>query len=177
MIAIILLIIGGLNWGLVILNYNLIHEIALITHNIFEIIIYGLICISAIYMMFKRDTYLPFLGHMAYPCNNLVSHIPNNADKSIFVKVLPNTSIVYWGSEKTNNHLKNLPDPRIAYHLYENTGIVISDENGNAELKFRDPQQYVVPSLFGKKILDKHIHYRYCIGNGLLSPIFTVSIK
>ena len=179
MFAIIFLIIGGLNWGLVLLNYNLAHDIAMKTHPNVELFIYGLVFASAIYVMFSRDTYLPFLGEMAYPCDSLVSHVPDNADTSVSVKVPPNVPIVYWASETAHEQLKDLPDPRVAYHKYENTGVVISDNNGNAELKFRHPQNYVVPniSITGKTKLNKHVHYRYCIGNGMMSTIYTVFIE
>jgi uncharacterized membrane protein YuzA (DUF378 family) len=177
MFAIIFLIIGGLNWGLVLLKYNLAHDIALKTHLNVELIIYGIVFASAVYIMFSRSTYLPFLGEMAYPCDSLVSHVPSNADTSVSVKVPPHSSIVYWASETAHNELKKLPDPRVAYHRYENTGVVISDNNGNAELKFRHPQNYIVPGVLGKTKLNKHVHYRYCIGNGMLSPIYTVFIE
>jgi uncharacterized membrane protein YuzA (DUF378 family) len=177
MLAIIFLIIGGLNWGLVLLNYNLAHDIGLKTHPNVELLIYGIVFASAIYVMFSRDTYLPFLGEMAYPCDSLVSHVPDNADTQISIKVPPKSTIVYWASESAHTALKDLPDPRIAYHKYENTGVVISDENGNAELKFRHPQSYIVPGIMGKTKLDKHVHYRYCIGNGMLSPIYTVFVE
>jgi len=179
MFAIIFLIIGGLNWGLVLLNYNLAHQIGLKTHPNVELLIYGLVFASAVYVMFSRDTYLPFLGETVYPCDSLVSHVPDHADTSVSVKVPPNSSIVYWASESAHEKLKHLPDPRVAYHHYENTGVVIADTEGNAELKFRHPQNYVVPSISitGKKKLDKHVHYRYCIGNGMLSPIYTVFIE
>jgi hypothetical protein len=174
MMAIIFLIIGGLNSGLILLNYNLFNDIGRITHPNFEILLYGLCFASAIYIMFDRNTYLPFLGEMAYPCDSLVSHIPDKSDTSVSISVPPKSVIVYWASETANQNLKDLPDPRTAYHKYENTGVVIADEKGNAELKFRNPQSYVVPSMFGQKKLENHVHYRYCIGNGMLSPIYTV---
>ena len=179
MLAIIFLIIGGLNWGLVMLNYNLAQEIGLKTHKNVELAIYGLIFASAIYVMFSQYTYLPFLGEMAFPCDSMATHIPDNANTSVSIKVPPKSVVVYWASETAHSELKDLPDPRTAYHKYENTGVVISDDEGNVELKFRDPQNYVVPSLTisGKEKLEKHVHYRYCIGNGMLSPIYTVFLK
>jgi uncharacterized membrane protein YuzA (DUF378 family) len=177
MFAIIFLIIGGLNWGLVLLKYNLAHTIGSLTHPNIELLIYGLVFASAIYIMFSRDTYLPFLGEMAYPCDSMVPHIPDNVDTSVDVKVKPNVPIVFWASETAHEQLKHLPNPQTAYHRYENTGVVISDANGNATLKFRHPQNYVVPSMTGKQKLNKHVHYRYCIGNGMLSPIYTVFIE
>jgi hypothetical protein len=177
MIAIVFLIISGLNTGLALWNYNLIQEIGYNTNHNVELLIYGLILASTIYVMFNRNTYLPFLGEMAYPCDSLVAHIPDNSDTAVSVKVPSNAVIVYWASESAHDKLKDLPDPRKAYFKYENTGVVIADNNGNAELKFRHPQNYVVPGIMGKKKLNKHVHYRYCLGNGLLSPIYTVFLE
>jgi len=177
MFAIFFLIIGGLNYGLILLKYNMIQTIGSLINPYVELLLYLIIVISALYLMFSRDTYLPFLGEMVYPCDQLAPHVPNNADTSVDVKVNPNTSIVYWASESAHEHLKMLPDPRVAYHKYENTGVVVSDDNGIATLKFRHPQNYVVPGLFGEHKLNKHVHYRYCKGDGILSPIYTVTIQ
>ena len=176
MFAIIFLIIGGLNWGLVLFGFNIAHKIGNLIHPFIESLIYGLVFASAIYVMFNRDTYLPFLGFMAYPCDNMAPHIPDNADTEIEIKVPPKSVIVYWASESANKALNDIPDPRTAYHKYENTGVIVSDEEGNATLKFRHPQNYMIPSIGGGKVLNKHVHYRYCIGNGLLSTIYTVEI-
>lgn len=57
-IAIILLIIGGLNWGLIgILNFNLV-EFLTMGNEILAKIIYSIVGISALYSMFR----LPILG-------------------------------------------------------------------------------------------------------------------
>ncbi|MFA6023439.1 MAG: DUF378 domain-containing protein [Candidatus Pacearchaeota archaeon] len=58
-IALVLLIIGGLNWGLIAINqsWDLVLMISGGTYNLFAQIIYGLVGISAlytIYYLFKK---------------------------------------------------------------------------------------------------------------------------
>jgi hypothetical protein len=173
MLAIILLIIGGLNFGFSLLNYNLVQKIAQFTHWSVEPLISCLIFSSALYLMFNRNTYLPFLGEMAYPCDSLAKRVPDNANTTVNITVKPNSNIIYWASETSNGYLQ---DPNKAYDGYDNYGVIRSNNDGVAELKFRYPQEYVVPGMFGKKKLNKHVHYRYCLGNGLLSEIVTVFI-
>lgn len=52
-IAWVLLVVGGLNWGLVALNYNLVEMIfgagTGLTH-----LVYGLVGVSAIYSVFRK---------------------------------------------------------------------------------------------------------------------------
>ncbi len=50
-LALILVIIGGLNWGLVALNFNLVDAV-FGTGSALSTIIYGLVGLSAIYVIF-----------------------------------------------------------------------------------------------------------------------------
>lgn len=52
-IALILLIIGGLNWGLVVFNYNLVESL-LGSIPIIVNIVYVLVGLSAIYMIYAE---------------------------------------------------------------------------------------------------------------------------
>jgi uncharacterized membrane protein YuzA (DUF378 family) len=62
-IAISLLIIGGLNWLLVgLFNVNIVSRI--FGKSIITTFIYVLVGVSALAIVFDRDTYLPFLGPM-----------------------------------------------------------------------------------------------------------------
>tara|TARA_B100001094_G_C18166286_1_gene792256 strand:- start:300 stop:863 length:564 start_codon:yes stop_codon:yes gene_type:complete len=168
---IIIVLIGSINYCILALfNYNLIEKISnFFGNNIIYKIIYILIGLSAI-LLFKRDTFLPFLGHTVYPCNSLKEIIPSNSNTKVKIKTTPNSKIIYWASESNNNIINH---PSIAYGKYTNTGIVISDKFGNATLKFRYPSQYKVPY---KGLLNRHVHYRICSlnPNGMLSRIETV---
>jgi uncharacterized membrane protein YuzA (DUF378 family) len=168
LIAIVLVIIGGLNWGLVgVLNFDLVKSIRM---PMVSKIIYMIIAVSAIYLALDRSTYLPFLGDTVYPCGGLVDKIPDNATVSLTVKVPPNAKVVYWASEKSSGS----ENPWEAYANYENSGVVTADHTGTAVLKIREPTQYQTP--IGRK-LDKHIHYRHCIVPGMLSPVQTVQLN
>ena len=174
MIMIKLILVGAINWGLIgFFDFNIVEYInqKLFGQNrILAKIIYILVGISAI-KLFKRDMFLPFLGKTVYPCLNLEEKIPDHSDSKISIKVQPNSNVVYWAAEKSNNNIDN---PWDAYAKYANSGVAISDENGNVELKFKYPAQYSVP---GKGLLPPHVHYRVCLGNGMMSRIETVNLK
>ena len=63
-------------------------------------------------------------------------------------------------------------DPYLAYNKYANTGVVKSDNEGNAVLEFRKPQGYKVP--YKNKILQPHVHYRECFYDGMLDSVKTL---
>ena len=50
-VAIILVVIGGLNWGLVTFNYNLV-EMLFGVGSMLTTIVYGLVGLSALYMLY-----------------------------------------------------------------------------------------------------------------------------
>lgn len=126
------------------------------------------------YLLLNRNFYLPFLGHAVYPCASLIERTPENANNIIKIKVSPNTNVIYWGSEnKSNDDSLVINNPWDAYGNYDNYGVVKSDSEGIAVLKYRTTVKYKIPS--GKK-LDRHLHYRYCIGNGMMSEVKTVNL-
>jgi hypothetical protein len=57
---------------------------------------------------------------------------------------------------------KKLNSWKNAYLDYQNAGVAVSNGNGEAVLKIRDPQSYKVPF---KGKLEPHVHYRVC-GSG-----------
>lgn len=181
-IVLILILVGGINWGLV-GSFNL-DLVKLITNNnilkkiMLDKIIYILIGLSALYActyIFKRDNMLPFLGRTVYPCKSLALKTPKNHTKSVTINVEPDSKVVYWAAEPSS---KNTTNGEItwkeAYKNYANSGVAMSNKNGVAILKFRNPQSYTVP--YKKGILKPHVHYRVCSKNGMLSRIETVYI-
>jgi len=173
-IMMFLVIIGAINWGIVgAFDFNFVEKMDdfIGAENKLSTIVYVIIGLCGLCLLIKRDVFLPFLGDTAYPCDSLEEHVPYNSTEKVFVKVPPNSYVVYWASEPANEKLKELPNPLIAYKNYENAGVVRSDINGNAVLQFRTPQKYVVP--FGKE-LQPHVHYRYCKSPGMLSRVETV---
>lgn len=167
--AMVLLIIGGLNWLLVgVFDFNLVYSI--FGKNIVATLIYVLVGISAVAIMFDRDTYLPFLGPMVAPCSVLENREPPGATKEIKVIVNPNVKVIYWAAEPASENLKNINSWKQAYLNYDNAGVATSNGEGVAILKIREPQGYKVPI---KGILQPHIHYRVCEESGWMGKINT----
>ena len=155
-IAISLLIIGGLNWLLVgLFNVNIVSRI--FGKSVLTTFIYILVGVSAVAIMFDRDTYLPFLGPMVVPCSVLEIRDPPGATREVKINFEPNVKIIYWAAEPgSDEKLKSWKD---AYLDYQNAGVTLSNGSGEAVLKIRDPQSYKVPF---KGKLAPHVHYRVC---------------
>lgn len=165
-IALILVVIGGLNWGLYGSSqgrYNLVGALG----PTISMVVYILIGVAAIWLVFKRDTYLPFLGTTVMPCPVLVERVPEGANTIVEVKVTPNSNVVFWASESQDNQIIN--NPQEAYGTYSNSGVARSNARGIATLRVRKPVRYQA----GMRTLPLHIHYRIC-ENGLMGRIETV---
>jgi len=132
--------------------------------------IYILMGISALFVAFNRDTYLPFLGESVFPASVLQNQVPSGATRTVQVRGTPNTKIVYWASEPTDGTLKSAEK---AYKNYNNAGVSITDHNGVAELKVREPQDYTIPF----RHLEPHVHFRECSTDGFLGRIKTIYVK
>ena len=123
----------------------------------------------------SRNFYLPFLGCTVFPCGSLAEKIPANSDTSVSVQVVPGANVVYWASEPTLQAQQPISNPWDAYALYDNSGVVRADADGNAILRFRSPSSYKVGYLYNRE-LPRHVHYRVCSNAGLMSPVMTVNI-
>ena len=168
-IAIGAIVLGALNWGFIGgLHINIIEK--LIGKTIITKILYIIMGFSALFLVFNRDTYLPFLGETVFPSSVLQEQTPAGATRTVKVKVKPLTKIVYWASEPGDNlEQKNY---NIAYDKYENAGVTISDNNGVALVKVREPQSYTVPF----QTLLPHVHYRAVQESGFLGPVRTKNL-
>lgn len=169
-----ILIIASINWTLDLYNYNLITIINNSLNNFLKIklpfnkIIYFIICIIAIYISIKRETWLPFLGETILPSIFIPLKIPTNYNKTITIKTEPNSKIIYWASLPHTE----IPDVSIAYEDYSNSGCVLSNNLGEANLYIMEGSSYTVP--FNKEI-NKHIHYRvFNNNNNMLSEVYTI---
>jgi uncharacterized membrane protein YuzA (DUF378 family) len=169
-LAMVLLIVGGLNWLLVGLFQKdlvtLVFGKGLISRFIFV-----LVGIAAISIMFSRDTYLPFLGETVFPCSVLRDFSPDGATVSQNVQVSPHAKVLYWASEPENDGIENLKTYDQAYLQYKNAGVTTANGDGVALLKVRQPQAYKVP-MRGR--LEPHIHFRVCGPRGFLGAIQTI---
>ena len=165
------IIVGGLNtlfMGL--LEINLIEAIT----GRGAVLIYLFIGIGTLYLMFDRDTYLPFLGPAHIPCGALEPRFPKGANREIIVHVAPQSKVLYWASEPAMEGLKNIPSWKGAYLGYENTGVALSDDKGLAILRIRTPQRYRVPI---QGLLEPHVHYRVCEESGWMGRVMTVPVE
>lgn len=167
MIAMIIVLIGSLNWLIIGFGYS--NTISYIFSK-YDKFIYILIGISALYLLFNRDTYLPFLGWSAFPGHTLQVSSSDKANLSIRVPAYENAvKVVYWAA---NPGKKIINNPITAYTDTSNFGVSEVEQDGTAILYFQCPQQYKVCG----HTLDKHIHYRSIMNDGMLSPVETVNI-
>jgi uncharacterized membrane protein YuzA (DUF378 family) len=170
-VAMVLVIIGSLNWLAVgAVGVNPVEKVLGKT-SVWTRVIYVAVGLAAVSIMFSRDTYLPFLGETVMPCSALPDQIPDNADMQVEVKVAPGAKVLYWAAEPFTEKLKELKDWRGAYLKYMNVGVVEANADGVAVLYIRNPQPYKVPF---KGRLEPHVHYRVCGNNGMMSSIKTV---
>lgn len=135
-----------------------------------------LVAIAGVYLMFRRDYYLPFLGKCVFPNGNKTYDSSLLSEKtSVSLKGLPpNSKVVYWAAKRSENN-SILPNPMDAYD-YENADVGVTNEKGEIEFRIECPSAYKVKK-FGvfEKIIPKHVHYRYEIDGykGLFSRVYT----
>jgi uncharacterized membrane protein YuzA (DUF378 family) len=185
-VALILIAVGALNWGTIgLAGFNMVEWASRYTTPMIQPIVYTLVGLSALYFIFKRDYFLPFLGETVFPCEPLAEKSPDKADAVVEIHVKPNSNVIYWAAENDEKvHGKDpkekkesateriVENPWKAYMKFENSGVARSDDKGRAVLRVRRPVTYRVP--FSGRALDKHIHYRVCGENGMLGRIETV---
>ena len=165
----VLLIVGALNYlSIALFKINFIQKITR-KEKIAEIV-YLIIGLSTLYIMFDRDTYLPFLGRAVFPCDVLVQSMPKDATLTLTLKVKPNAKVVYWAANPSKTG--ELTNYKGAYGEYENSGVAKSNSEGIVKLNIMEPQPYYVP--FQGKILPRHVHYRVCCSSGMMGPVRTV---
>ncbi len=173
-IAMVIVIIGALNWFFVgVFGFNVVEKV-FGYKSVMSRFVYVIVGIAALAIMFNRDTYLPFLGETVLPCHAIPEHIPDNADTQLDVQVTPGAKVVYWAAEPDNDKVKDLKDWRGAYQKYENMGCVKANADGVATLLVRKPQPYRVP---WKGRLEPHVHFRECSASGMMSRIKTVFVS
>jgi hypothetical protein len=148
-------------------------------YNAFIRILAVFIITTCVYMLYKRDTFLPFLGISFIPNTLIVEEkMPQGANLEyvLDMKGYENgTRVIYWAANKTD---KLIEDPWEAYKDFHNVG-VSNVNNGKATVKIFCPDKYKV-NHFGvhTSIIDKHFHYRVVFKDtGLLSPVMTAKIN
>jgi uncharacterized membrane protein YuzA (DUF378 family) len=175
MAAIFIVVVGAINLGVVaILNKNILEWI-FGKNSVIIKILYGLMGLSALYLAFSRDTYLPFLGKTVIPCSILEERTPDHADTEVTVHSMrPGAKILFWAAEPATERLGAIKDWRRAYLDFANAGVTIADETGKAILRIRRPQPYTVP--MKSQPLEAHVHWRVCGEDGFLGSVQTTTI-
>jgi uncharacterized membrane protein YuzA (DUF378 family) len=153
-ILIILVLLGALNYGFKVFNYDFMEYIKNVHMRQF---IYVIISLSALLLAFQRDTYLPQFGPSMIPSNAFKEY--HNFDTQS-IKILANggIKIVYWANNSINSDN--------GFNNYENSGIVPVDDDNTATLYFKCPEN----------TLPKHIYYRIIYQNGTISNVITLNI-
>jgi uncharacterized membrane protein YuzA (DUF378 family) len=173
-LLLLLVFVGGLNWGTTALGYNLVEMLKNTINNLvgmetyLDKIVYLLVALSVIKLATRRDVWLTFLGESVLP-GSLVPLKEVNGDTIVEVKVKPNTRVAYWASLPYED--SKTPLVHEAYGDFKNAGVVMSDKNGVAKLSVIKGTSYIVPS--GREI-PRHVHYRVLDQVwGMIGPIET----
>jgi uncharacterized membrane protein YuzA (DUF378 family) len=194
MILVALVLVGALNWGFHAFGYNLVEMLNRFLSGVFKrrlslnTIIYVVVALSALYLAFQRETWLPFLGDSVLP-GAVVPEKKNSGDTTVDVHVKPGAKVAYWaakaqessvgvessvnGTESSVGADKSVPKVRDAYAHFENSGVVIANDAGLATLVFNKGTSYIVPS--GREI-KSHVHYREFGEDGMMGPVQSVFV-
>lgn len=133
-----------------------------------------IVLIMTLWMVFRRDTYLPFLGYAAFPKSlipNDFAPVNSNTEITVPFNAPDGTRVIYWGAMSS---AKTQDSPQAAYGDYSNAGVT-TVQHGEAVVRFHCPAEYYVP--WGKK-LKRHLHYRFCCAkSGLIGPVKTLWVN
>mgnify|MGYP001212936853 CR=1 FL=1 len=172
-ILFLVVIIGSVNWGLTVFDFNLVEYLSKFINNTLnsnypiDKVIYILIALAGLKLI-KRDIFLPFLGKTVIPTT--VVPIKENKYKKdkVTINIQPNSKVMYWAAKKMKTEKEKVWD---AYDDYSNSGVTQSDNNGKAVLLLEKGSGYIVP---GGRYIKPHVHYRYEKRPGMFSRIETV---
>lgn len=132
------------------------------------------VIVATLWMTFRRDTYLPFLGYAAFPKSLIpgdFAPVNSNTEITVPFDAPDGTRVIYWGALTADDVQ---PTPQAAYGDYSNAGVA-TVMHSMAVIRFHCPSEYYVP--WGKK-LKRHLHYRFCCEkSGLIGPVRTVWVK
>lgn len=172
-IGMVLVVVGGLNIGLMALTGKDFLTVILGRGTIIANTLFFVIGLAALSIAFFRDSYLPFLGPSVVPCSLLAVSTPEGADHEVRVLINPGQKVMYWAAEPETKDLEQIADWRKAYLGFRNAGVSVADETGYATLKVRKPQPYQVSM---RKVLSPHVHYRVCLEDGMVSRVETITL-
>lgn len=164
-----------------ILSYAIISSLYVLlndNYNTFLRIFAIFIIAACVYMLYKRDTFLPFLGISFMPNTLIIEEkVPQGANIEYVLDMKgyeTGTRVIYWAANKTD---KIIEDPFEAYKDFHNVGVT-KVVGGKATVKIFCPDKYKVNHFGMTNVLDKHFHYRVVFKDtGLMSPVMTAKIN
>ena len=166
-----LILLGAVNY--LFISVQNVNIFSLIKSKMITQILFILIGISALYFMFNRDYYLPFLGETVIPVGENSKTDQGKMIDVILTELPPNVFVMFWASKTSDTPYDS---PQKAYGDYLNSGFVKTDQYGHTSFKINCPTEYVVP-IYGK--LEKHVHYRYELPGqkGMFSRVYTKKVE
>ena len=127
--------------------------------------------VGALWIAFRKSTYLPFLGEAAIPHTTFLVSSPDYADSSATVVVDPRaTRVVYWSASNAPGSVA--ATPKDAYGKFENVGTAMVVE-GKATLRFRKSGSYKTPM---GRVIGPHVHYRTLFPDGMAGDVKTMLV-
>jgi hypothetical protein len=159
----LLLVFGGLNYLFTAItqkNESMIVRLLMLS-----------VGLSAVYFLFDRDFYLPFLGKCVFPVAENQQKETADLKPVLLSNLPPNTNVVFWAAKRATSTASQMPNPIDAYSEYANSGIAKTNEKGEVTLQIACPVEYNVHY----KTLRRHIHYRYELPKyrGMFSKVHT----
>ena len=170
-----LVIIGAINWGFTAFGWNLVEIINQFLSKSFktklqlDFYVYIIISLCGIYLAFQRSTWLPFLSKSVFP-PSLVPLKEKKGNTNLKIIVEPNVKVAYWATNPGSNPNIDVFD---AYGKFENSGVVLSNDKGEAILSFDKGSEYNVPS---GRHLKSHVHYRTVPSSAMMGDIHTLFV-
>jgi hypothetical protein len=156
--------------------------------SIFLRIVCIIVGLLAILVLLNRDVYLPFMASTVLPSVFLSSPNQINTDviqemrpEEVSIKIdnlPPLTKVFYWAAESEDPRQPALINSaKDAYGNYTNSGTTISNKDGIAIAVLKCPQKYNTNKIIYPFVHHRHLHYRYTLGHGMLSRVFTHKIR
>jgi hypothetical protein len=105
------------------------------------------------------------------PCKNKCMTFSFDLNKIPEIKQNQNLWIYYWATQKRNYKNPILPEPKVAFGEYENSGLRQSNADGIIKFKLRNPQPYQING----EMYPPHLHFCYKLNENIWSEqIYTV---
>tara|TARA_Y100000780_G_scaffold230634_1_gene253281 strand:+ start:11703 stop:12254 length:552 start_codon:yes stop_codon:yes gene_type:complete len=172
MIAMFLVLVAGLNDGLMsIFGFSPLRSLSNRLNPNLHRLIALIIGIASLSLFFCKWVYTPFKGPTLFPTGLLSLSTPSDWTVERIVNTIPNTKVIYWASEPDENP-NEIATLHQAYGSFTNGGVTMSDKNGKALIRVRNPQDYTI----GDNIKPAHVHYRCVKKDGWIGAFRTIKI-